>query len=148
MESGKLAKRSAADRLSNAGDPDVGGEVAARAFARFDAGVNPRDVVSELAVDPETVDYLWRTWARLRGMVIISAENLQALATALHASRAPEAPAEFVRLVQQLCAEEQDACARCGRDVAEYCYTCPGQAAIEAREQKRRRPRRGSRRGG
>jgi hypothetical protein len=147
MKARELARFSVHEPHAGAPACDVGGDVAAKVFARLDAGVCARDVVTELAVAPETVDYLWRTWARLRGTVLVSPETKQFLAAALHGLVAPRTPAELVQLAQRLAGEEQGACSRCGRGVAEYCYSCPSEAAAKARERGRRRPRRTTRRG-
>lgn len=45
------------------------GDVAARAFTCFDQGMRPDEVVTHLTLPADTVEYLWRTWARLRGLV-------------------------------------------------------------------------------
>jgi hypothetical protein len=42
------------------------GDIAAEAFARFDRGMPPDEVIAELVLPVDTVEYLWRTWSRLR----------------------------------------------------------------------------------
>jgi hypothetical protein len=139
MTAGKLAERTDLEPLAATSVREVGGDVAAQVFARLDGGAHPRDIVTELVVAPDTVEYLWRTWARLRGRVIVSPETLCALAAALHRPRVPETAAELVQLVELLGSEEQGPCSRCGRDVAQYCYACPGRAAAKAQAEGRRR---------
>ena len=64
------------------------GDVAASVFERFDRGTSPDEVVTELVLSVDTVEYLWRTWARLRGLV--------PLATLKSLQRPPIARGNFV----------------------------------------------------
>lgn len=43
--------------------PKAPGDVAAGAFALFDRGVPPDEVVTELMLPVDTAESLWRTWA-------------------------------------------------------------------------------------
>ena len=74
MEDGEIMKRP---------DPsaslDGAGAIAASVFTRFDRGMPPDEVVTELMLPVDTVESLWRTWARLRGAVLLSARAGQAL---------------------------------------------------------------------
>ena len=63
------------------------GDVAAEAFARLDRGMPPDEVVTELVLSVDTVEYLWRTWARLRGLVLLSPEAARTLRDALYRNR-------------------------------------------------------------
>lgn len=67
-------------------EPKSVGEIAASAFARFDCGAAPGEVVAELVVSVDAVEHLWRTWARLRGIMLLSPEGVGALREALRSS--------------------------------------------------------------
>jgi hypothetical protein len=59
------------------------GDVAADAFALFDAGVHVVDAVKQLRVSPDVIEGLYERWARLRSMLILSAEARSEIATVL-----------------------------------------------------------------
>ncbi len=64
--------------LSASLDSPAAGDIAASVFTRFDRGMPPDEVVTELVLPVDTVECLWRTWARLRGAVLLSAGAGQA----------------------------------------------------------------------
>ena len=70
MANGEIFKR---PDLSASLDSTTAGDIAASVFTRFEVGMPPDEVVTELALPVDTVESLWRTWARLRGAVLLSA---------------------------------------------------------------------------
>src|SRR6187397_780920 len=59
------------------------GDIAANVFERFDHGASPDEVVTQLVLAVDAVEALWRTWARLRGLVPLSPEAVRVLRQAL-----------------------------------------------------------------
>jgi len=111
------------------------GDVAANVFERFDRGATPNEVVIELVLAVDTVEYLWRTWARLRGSVPLSPEAVRALREALFANRPIRSGADGAADVRRFVNRPPKKCTRCKRGFPEYCTTCP---ALEARKARKR----------
>jgi len=107
------------------------GDIAAAAFARFERGIAPDEVVTELVLPVDTVEYLWRTWVRLRGIVPLSAESARALREALRSNR-PLANGSDVAAVRQFLERPLKPCSRCKNAAREYCATCPAKEAMRA----------------
>lgn len=112
--------------------PTSTGEIAAAAFACFDRGVAPDEVLTELVLPVDTVEYLWRTWARLRGVMLLSAEAGQALREALHSGRPIVNGSDIVAALRQFGERPFKPCPRCKSAAREYCTTCPAREARRA----------------
>jgi hypothetical protein len=123
-------------------EPTSAGDMAAAAFARFDRGVPPDEVVTELVLPVDTVEYLWRTWARLRGLVPLSPEGGRALRESLQASRAIADGGDAVAAVRRFVERSLKPCPRCKDALREYCTTCPAKEAARAARGFRRDPNR------
>ena len=117
------------------------GELAAAVFACFDEAIPAAQVVVRLAISPERVEALWRAWAKFRGHVLLFPETLASLADALPGptSRTATAIAEASAV---LGAGSPRMCRRCGETWAQFCYSCPREAAQEAIRIKGRAKRR------
>ena len=108
------------------------GDVAANCFANFDRGMRPDEVVTHAVLSADTVECLWRTWARLRGLVPVSPEGMRALREAVYSSRPLTAGAEVVTAVQRLAERPVRLCTRCKSGCPEYCCLCPVREAHRA----------------
>jgi len=124
--------------LSASLEPRATGDIAASAFARFDRGMPPDEVITELALPVDTAEYLWRTWARLRGIVQLSPEGRQALREALCSNRPIDNGADAVAAVRRFVERPAKPCPQCKTGFREYCTSCP---AREAARVARNRPR-------
>jgi hypothetical protein len=109
------------------------GDTAATVFERFDRGASPDEVVTELVLPVETVECLWRTWARLRGVAPMSPEALRALREALSSNLPLTVAAEVVEAVRRFVERPPKHCTRCKAGCPEYCTSCPGREAHKAR---------------
>lgn len=121
------------------------GDTAANVFERFDRGVSPDEVVSELVLPVETVECLRRTWARLRAVVPMSPEALRALREALSSNQPLTVATEVVEAVRRFVQRPPRLCTRCKAGCQEYCTSCPTKEAHRAR--KRARAKRDKQRG-
>jgi hypothetical protein len=108
------------------------GDVAARSFACFDRGMRPEEVVTHLTLPADTAEYLWRTWARLRGFVPLSGEVARALREALYSNRPMMNCSDVVAAAQRFAERPTRVCARCKAACPEYCTACPTREAIRA----------------
>jgi hypothetical protein len=113
-------------------EPLAIGDVAAGVFARFDRCMRPDEVVTELVLPVDTVEYLWRTWARLRGVVPLSPEAARALREALYTNRPIASGSDVVAAVRRFVERPLRPCPRCKEGVREYCATCPAKEAARA----------------
>jgi hypothetical protein len=113
-------------------EPIATGDMAAEAFARFDRAVPPDEVVAELLLPVGTVEYLWRTWARLRGVVPLSPEAGRTLREALYSNRPIADGAHAVAAVRRFLERPIKPCLRCKDGAREYCTTCPSKEATRA----------------
>jgi hypothetical protein len=113
------------------------GEVAASVFERFDRGATPNEVVAELVLAVDTVEYLWRTWARLRGTVPLSPEAVRVLREVLFANQPIRSGADAAAAVRRFVERPPKQCTRCKAGFPEYCTTCPAQEAYKARKRTR-----------
>jgi hypothetical protein len=113
-------------------EPKANGDTAAAAFASFDRGSPPDEVVSELMLSIETAEFLWRTWARLRGALPLSVEAAQALREALGAARPIVSGCDAVAAVRRFVERPSKPCPRCKKAFREYCTTCPAREAARA----------------
>jgi len=113
------------------------GAVAASVFERFDGGASPGEVVIELVLAVDTVEYLWRTWARLRGLVSLSPEAVRALREVLFVNQPIRSGADAAAAVRRFVERPPKQCTRCKAGFPEYCTTCPAQEARKARKRTR-----------
>ena len=105
------------------------GEIAAEAFTRFDRGVAPDEVVTELALPVDTVEYLWRTWARLRCAMPLSLEAARSIRETLFSNRPIANGGDAVAAVRRFVERPLKPCPRCKDGAREYCTTCPAKEA-------------------
>ncbi len=131
-------------------EPVATGDIAADAFSRFDRGMQPDEVVTELVLPVDTVEYLWRTWARLRGVVPLSAEAARAFREALYSNRPIANGGDAVAAVRRFLERPIKPCPRCKDGAREYCTTCPAKEAARAaqgtlRGLTKKQPRRSAR---
>ncbi len=108
------------------------GDVAARAFTCFDQGMRPNEVVTHLTLPADTVEYLWRTWARLRGLVPLSFEVARVLREALYCNRPLTNGSDVVVAVQRYADRPIRLCTCCDSACPEYCPACPAREANRA----------------
>ena len=113
-------------------EPKVSGDVAAAAFASFDRGTPPDEVVTELILPVETAEFLWRTWARLRGAVPLSVEAAHVLREAVCDTRPISNGSDAVAAVRRFVERPAKPCTRCKKAFREYCTTCPAREAARA----------------
>ena len=111
---------------------DGAGAIAASVFTRFDRGMPPDEVVTELMLPVDTVESLWRTWARLRGAVLLSARAGQALREASYSHQPIASGGDAVAAVRRFVARPSKPCSRCKSGFREYCATCPAREAARA----------------
>jgi hypothetical protein len=103
------------------------GDVAAEAFALFDAGVHVVDAVKQLRVGPELIERLYATWARLRGLMVLSVEARSEINTLLlgwddHSLRTD---ADVVASLRKWMLEESvRRCSDCRSEMATFCRVC------------------------
>jgi len=114
------------------------GEIAANAFARFDRGLAPDEVVAELVVSIDTVEHLWRTWARLRGIMLLSPEGARALREALRSNQPINNGADAVAAVRRFVGLPNKPCPMCKNGFRDYCTSCPAREAARATRGARR----------
>ena len=130
-------------------EPPATGHIAASAFARFDRGMPPDEVVTELTLPVDTAEYLWRTWARLRGIVLLSAEAGRTLREAVYGNRPIASGADAATAVRRFVERPARPCPRCKSAFREYCTSCPAREAARAgrgrlRVANKKRPARGN----
>jgi hypothetical protein len=110
------------------------GDVAANVFERFDRGASPDEVVTELVLAVDAVEYLWRTWARLRGLVPLSPEAVRVLREVLFSNQPIRSSADTTAAVRRFVERPCKQCTRCKTAFPEYCTTCPAHEARKARK--------------
>jgi len=130
-------------------DGAAAGAIAASVFTRFDRGMPPDEVVTELMLPVDTVESLWRTWARLRGAVLLSARAGQALREASYSHQPIASGGDAVAAVRRFVERPSKPCPRCKTGFREYCATCPAREAARAargrfRGANKKRPARGN----
>lgn len=124
--------------LSASLNSTTAGDTAASVFTRFDRGMPPDEVVTELVLPVDTVESLWRTWARLRGTMLLSAGAGQALREALYSHHSIASGGDAVAAVRRFLARPSKPCSRCKSGFREYCTTCPAREAARAARGKLR----------
>ena len=146
MADGEIMKR---PDLSASLDSTAAGDIAASVFTRFDRGMPPDEVVTQLVLPVDTVESLWRTWARLRGAVLLSARAGQALREASYSHQPIASGGDAVAAVRRFVERPSKPCPRCKSGFREYCATCPAREAARAargrfRGANKKRPARGN----
>lgn len=103
------------------------GDVAAEAFALFDAGVHVVDAIKQLRVSPETIERLHATWARLRGMLLLSAEGRSEINTVMLGwdNHSLKTEADVIAFLKKWMHEECfRRCSDCKSEMAMFCRVC------------------------
>lgn len=125
-------------RRAHAGTPANSGDIAADAFALFDANVDVVDVVKQLRVAPDTIESLHERWARLRSMLLLSAEARSEIATVLMGwdDKSIRTAADLVTFLKRWMIDEScRSCAECRTEMAAFCRGCAKRWGLEeARE--------------
>jgi hypothetical protein len=101
--------------------------------------MRPDEVVTHLTLPADTVEYLWRTWARLRGLVPLSFEVARVLREALHCNRSLANCSDVVAAVQRFADRPIRLCTCCNSASPEYCTACPAREAKRALRKSGRR---------
>lgn len=118
------------------------GDVASRVFERIERGTPVDAIVVELGLTPDVVESLLRTWARLRGLVPLTADGADALRRALYKDHVFKDGAELLAALRSFAARVSLVCRQCGDGSADYCTACPGREARNASARKAKRGRR------
>lgn len=103
------------------------GEIAAEAFALFDAGLHVVDVVKQLRAMPDVIESLYATWARLRGMMVLSVEARSELSKTLLGwdDGSLKTETDVIAFVKKWMLEESmRRCAQCKNEMACFCRAC------------------------
>ena len=101
--------------------------MAADAFALFDAGVHVVDAVKQLRVSPDVIEGLYERWARLRSMLILSAEVRSEITTVLMGwdDKSLKTAADVVTFLKRWMIDEScRSCAECRAEMAVFCRSC------------------------
>jgi hypothetical protein len=103
------------------------GDVAAEAFALFDAGVHVVDAVKQLRVSPELVERLHSTWARLRGLLVVSAEGRSEITSLVRGwdDGSLKTEADVLAFLRKWMLDESFRhCSECRTEMAGFCRPC------------------------
>jgi hypothetical protein len=103
------------------------GEVAADAFALFDAGVDVVDAVKQLRVAPEVLEPLYERWARLRAMLVLSAQARSEITTIVLGwdDRSLKNEADIIAFLKKWMMNESiRRCSECSAEMAMFCRAC------------------------
>jgi hypothetical protein len=126
-------------RRAHVGVQANSGDVAADAFALFDAGVDVVDAVKQLRVAPDVIEVLHERWARLRSMLILSAAARSEIATVLMGwdDKSLKTAADVVTFLKRWMIDEScRPCSECRTEMAAFCRTCARRWGLAAaREQ-------------
>jgi hypothetical protein len=126
-------------RRAHVGAQTTSGDVAADAFALFDAGVDVVDAVKQLRVSPDVIEGLYERWARLRSMLILSAEVRSEIATVLMGwdDKSLKTATDVVTFLKRWMIDEScRTCAECKTEMAAFCCKCARRWGLAtAREQ-------------
>lgn len=117
-------------RASVSSSAKADGEIAADVFDRLDRGMHVVDIVKELRVAPEAVEALVDHWARLRGIMLVTAEDRRALSSC--GVGAVVSGAELVEHVTRCVARAPAACRSCETSIAAFCQECVNACVIRA----------------
>jgi hypothetical protein len=114
--------------------------MASEAFAAFDAGTHPVEVVKKTRWDPRAVEAMHRQWVAMRGGYVVTADEARAIASLpwLMGSRPICSGADLVKNLRASMAHGR--CQRCAEQgidgPAEVCADCA--RALSAKEAERR----------
>jgi hypothetical protein len=126
-------------RRAHVGVQANSGDVAADAFALFDAGVDVVNVVKQLRVSPDVIEPLYERWVQLRSMLILSAEARSEIATVLMGwdDKSLKTAADVVTFLTRWMIDEScRACSECRTEMAAFCRSCATRWGLAAaREQ-------------
>ena len=115
------------------------GDVAADAFALFDAGVDVVDAVKQLRVSPDALEALYERWARLRAVLVLSAQARSKITTILLGwdDRSLKTEADVIAFLKKWMVDESfRRCSECSAEMAGFCRTCAKRWGLKAaREQ-------------
>jgi hypothetical protein len=126
-------------RRAHVGVQANSGDVAADAFALFDDGVDVVDAVIQLRVSPDAIEQLYERWARLRSMLILSAQARSEVATVLMGwdDGSLKTETDVVAFLKKWMNDESfRRCSECRTEMAAFCRTCAKRWGLKAaREQ-------------
>lgn len=119
--------------------PTNAGDVAADAFALFDDGVHVVDVVKQLRVAPDVIESLYERWARLRSMLLLSAETRYEIATVLMGwdDKSIKTAADIVTFLKRWMIDEScRTCSECHTAMASFCRSCAKRWGLAAARER------------
>lgn len=111
------------------------GDIAAEAFALFDAGIHVVDAVKQLRVGPELVERLHATWARLRGLLVLSVEGRAAINSTVRGwdDGSLKTEADLLAFLKKWMLDESFRhCSECRTEMAAFCRVCAKRWGIAA----------------
>lgn len=114
-------------RRAHVGMAANAGDVAADAFALFDAGVHVVEVVKQLRVASDLIEALYERWARLRSLLILSPEVRSEIATVLMGwdDKSLKTAADVVTFLKRWMIDEScRTCSECRTVMAAFCRSC------------------------
>lgn len=126
-------------RRAHVAMPTNAGDVAADAFALFDDGFHVVDVVKQLRVSPDIIETLYERWARLRSMLVLSAEVRSDIATVLMGwdDKSLKTAADVVTFLKRWMIDEScRTCAECRGEMAAFCRGCAKRWGLAAARQQ------------
>jgi len=103
------------------------GDIAAEAFALFDAGVHVVDAIKQLRVAPELVERLHATWARLRGLLVLSVDGRAAITSTVRGwdDGSMKTEADVLAFLKKWMLDESFRhCSECRTEMASFCRVC------------------------
>ncbi len=103
------------------------GDVAAETFALFDAGVHVVDAVKQLRVGPELVERLYATWARLRGLLVLSVGGRAEINSLVRGwdDQSLKTEADVLTFLKKWMLDESFRhCSECRTEMAAFCRSC------------------------
>jgi hypothetical protein len=125
-------------RFDSSSQP-ANGDIAADAFALFDAGVHVVDAVKQLRVAPDILEKLYETWARLRGLLVLSSatrSEINALLLGWDDGSLQRGTDVVAFLKKWMVDESFRRCSGCRTEMAAFCRACAQRWGIaEARQQ-------------
>lgn len=103
------------------------GDVAAEAFALFDTGVDVVDTVKQLRIGPELIERLHATWARLRGLLVLSIEGRAEINSLVRGwdDQSLKTEADVLAFLKKWMLDESFRhCSECRTEMAAFCRSC------------------------
>lgn len=114
-------------RRAHLEDGPAAGDIAAEAFALFDAGVHVVDAVKQLRVGPELAERLHSTWARLRGLLVVSAEGRSGITSLVRGwdDGSLKTEADVLAFLRKWMLDDSFRhCSECRTEMAGFCRSC------------------------